>query len=493
MRISSSPLLAIISLAAFTQTVLAIGGVDTPPPPSAPHQIRFTHPEETSLDNGLRVIVAQRPDLPLLAAEIVVRAGAEVDPPELAGAASMTGSLLTKGTDSLSAPQIANAIESLGGDISSGAGWDSSMASVVVMSDKAEPALSILADVIQHPTFKQEEIDRAKKQRLDALRVALQQPGSVAGFVAERVVFSPGAYGHSAGGTFESIQAMQRDDIVKIHKQYYAPRNASLILVGDVTLEKGKGYAQKFFGSWRAAGQEVVGERSPVPPDPAPESVVIDMPEAGQSAVLISKQAIRRDSPDYYSGLVANAALGNGFVSRLNREIRIKRGLSYGVRSSLDARRDTGQFTAAAQTKNESAPEVATLMMAELKGLATKPVEGDELKSRQAVLTGGYARALETNEGLAANLASLATYNLSLDRLNAFIPKINAVTAQDITAFVGKYFSSMPSLIIAGKGAALIENLRKSVPNVRVIAQSELDLNRADLVKPKQAANPSGR
>ena len=466
------------------RAALAISGVDTPPPPAPPHEINFTQPKETKLENGVRVIVAERPDLPLLAAEVVVRNGAEIDPPNLAGTASISGALLTKGTESMSAPQVASAIESLGGDISSGAGWDSSTASVVVMSDKAEAALTILADVVLHPAFKQEEIDRLKKQRLDGLRVALQQPGALAAFVTDRVVFDSGEYGHSTGGTIETVQAMQRDDIVKLYKSYYSPTNAAVIFVGKVTLEQGKAYAQKYFGAWKADAT-VVKAAPPSTMEWKPENVVVDMPQAGQSAVALSRPAIKRSSPDYYSGLVANAALGNGFISRLNREIRIKRGLSYGARSSLDARRDTGPFTASAQTKNESASEVARLIMAELKRLATDPVQGEELKSRQAVLTGGYARGLETDEGFAGNLASLAAYNLPLDRLNAFIPKINAVKTEDVTAFVTKYLSSTPSLIIVGKAPAFIDPLKKDFPDVKVIPQSNLDLNRPGLVKEK--------
>jgi zinc protease len=277
---------------------------------------------------------------------------------------------------------------------------------------------------------------------------------------------------------------MQHDDIIKLYKRYYVPANAALVLVGNLTLEQGKGYAQKFFGAWKsdvaAANSASTGST-----EWKPQNVVVDMPPAGQSAVVVSKPAIKRDSPDYYSGLVTNAALGNGFISRLNREIRIKRGLSYGVRSSLDARRDNGQFTASAQTKNESAAEVAKLLMNELKRLAVDPVQGEELKSRQAVLTGGYARGLETDEGFAGNLASLAAYNLPLDRLNAFIPKINAVTTQDVTGFVTKYLSSAPSLIIVGKATAFLDPLKKDFPDTRVIAQSDLDLNRPDLVKQK--------
>ena len=479
-----SSFIAVVIFGVTVRAALAISGVDTPPPPAPPHEINFTQPKETKLENGVRVIVAERPDLPLLAAEVVVRNGAEIDPPNLAGTASISGALLTKGTESMSAPQVASAIESLGGDISSGAGWDSSTASVVVMSDKAEAALTILADVVLHPAFKQEEIDRLKKQRLDGLRVALQQPGALAAFVTDRVVFDSGEYGHSTGGTIETVQAMQRDDIVKLYKSYYSPTNAAVIFVGKVTLAQGKAYAQKCFGAWKA---DAAAAKAPPPSatEWKPENVVVDMPQAGQAAVALSKPAIKRNSPDYYSGLVANAALGNGFISRLNREIRIKRGLSYGARSSLDARRDTGPFTASAQTKNESASEVARLIMTELKRLATDPVQGEELKSRQAVLTGGYARGLETDEGFAGNLASLAAYNLPLDRLNAFIPKINAVKTEDVTAFVTKYLSSTPSLIIVGKAPAFIDPLKKDFPDVKVIPQSNLDLNRPGLVKEK--------
>jgi zinc protease len=465
--------------------VYATGGVDTPPPPSGTHEVSFVLPKEARLENGLRVIVAERPGLPLLAAELLVRNGAEVDPKDRAGCASMTGSLLTRGTEKMSAPQIASAMESLGGAIDSGARWDASSAGIVVMSDKAEAALAILSDVILHPTFKQEEIDRLKNQTLDGLRVVLQQPGALARFVTERVIFGEGEYGHAAGGTVETVQAIQRDDIVKLYKTYYTPDNATLILSGNLTLEEGKKYAQQFFGDWKtdpSARKEVPAVANT---DWKPENVVVDLPQAGQASVTVAKPAIKRDSPDYYAGLVANAALGQGFVSRLNREIRIKRGLSYGARSSIDSRRSGGSFFASAQTKNESAAEVAGLLQTELKRLSTDPVEGKELKSRQAVLTGGYARNLETNRGFVGQVASLVTYGRPMDTLNKFIPSIDAVTTQDVSAFAMKYFDTPPSLIVVGKAPEFLEALKKAFQDVKVIPQHDLDLNRPDLTKVK--------
>src|SRR3954471_4034048 len=251
---------------ALAGSVYGIAGVDTAPAPSAPRETAFTQPKETKLANGLRVIVIERPKLPLLAAELLIRNGAEIDPKDLAGTASMTGSLLTKGTDSMTAPEIASAIESLGGTIDSGAHWDAARATVVVMSDKAEPALHILADVVLHPTFKQEEIDRLKNQTLDGLRVGLRQPGALSQFVIGRALFADAPYGHSHTGTMETVQALKRDDILKLYQTYYVPENAALIFSGNITLEQGKKYAEQFFGDWKGT-MPPAQERAPSNPD----------------------------------------------------------------------------------------------------------------------------------------------------------------------------------------------------------------------------------
>lgn len=484
-RLGLSMAVAAVLCLTTLQTAFAIGGVDQPPAPSAPRTPKFVTPRETRLPNGLRVIVAERPELPLLAAQVVVRNGAEVDPPGLAGTANLTGSLLTRGTETMSAPQIAQTIESLGGEIDSGSSWDASGAGLVVMSNKADAALKVLADVVRHPAFQSEEIDRLKKERLDGLRVALQQPGSLARYVVGRVLFGESAYGHAAGGTPETLGAIKRDGIVRFHQTFYTPQNSAFILSGDVTLAQGKAFAEKFFGDWKSSSSSPNEQRSPVESDWKPENVVIDMPQAGQAAVVRVKPAIKRDDPAYYAAQVANAALGNGFVSRLNREIRINRGLSYGAGSSIDPRRAVGSFSASAQTKNESAAEVAGLIQTELLRLVSEPVKGDELKSRQAVLTGRYARSLETNQGFAAQLASLASYDLPLQRLDQYIPSINAVTTDAVTQFARKYLATPTSLIIAGQAHAFLDALKKNLSDVKVIEQKDLDLNRADLTKLK--------
>jgi zinc protease len=313
----------------------------------------------------------------------------------------------------------------------------------------------------------------------------LRQPGALSQFVIGRALFGDAPYGHSHTGTMETVHAIKREDIVKLYQTYYVPENAALILSGNLTLEQGRKYAEQFFGEWKGSLPSQPAPPSGTAKEWKPTNVVIDMPEAGQAAVSVARPGVKRSSLDYYAGIVANASLGSGFVSRLNREIRIKRGLSYGARSSLEARRDVGPFVATAQTKNESADEVAKLMQIELKRLKTEPVQGDELKSRQAVLVGSYARSLETNGGFVGKISAMITNDLPLDTINKFIPAVNAITSADVSAFAEKYFESPLSLIIVGKAADFIEPLKKDFPDVRVIPVPELDLNRAELVKAK--------
>lgn len=478
-------LLTAVLFLAVMQSAQAIGGIDTPPPPSAKHETKFATPKETRLENGLRVIVVERPGLPLVSAQVQISHGAAADPAGLAGTATMTGDLLTKGTDSMSAPQIAKAIESLGGTIGSGAGRETSAAYLVVLSNEVEAALRILADVVLHPTFEQAEIDRLRNQRLDYLRVALQQPGSLARFVTERVVFGDGPYGHAANGTLESLAAIKREQILSFYRQYYRPDQTTLIFAGDLPLAEGKKLAENLFGSWKKEESSPNETSSTQAADWKAQDLVVDMPKAGQAAITIAKPAIKRTSPDYYTGMVANAALGNGFVSRLNREIRIKRGLSYGAGSSIEARRQPGMFSATAQTKNESAAEVAQLIRMELERLATEPVKGAELQSRKAILTGGYARNLETNDGFVSQVSGFVAYDLPLDTLDKYIPSIDAVTSEAVTAFASKYLAPPASLVIVGQAAAFLDALKKNAPEIKVIEQENLDLNRAELTKAK--------
>lgn len=459
---------------------------ETPPPPAAPRSVTIPKPYEKTLKNGLRVVVIEDHDVPLVSAQVLVKNGGEIDPPQLSGLADMTASLLTKGTKTRSAPQIAEQIEALGGAIDSGAGWDASRASINIMSSRIEPALTILADITRNPDFNYEEIERLRQQYLDNLSVTLRQPGVVAALVAARVVFGDAAYGHPLSGTPEALTRIKREDIVGLHSQFYRPDNAVLLIGGNIKAADAFKLAERIFGGWEKpstplAARGTVGKM--ISPDDKQRVVVVDMPEAGQAAVVLARPGISRTDPDFFRGIVANAVL-TGYSGRLNQEIRIKRGLSYGASSRLDARRDAGPFIASAQTKNPSGAEVAALIVNELGRLSNELVAATELVPRKAVLTGGFGRALETTEGLLGQMASLSLYGLSLSEINNFVSNVQSVTPAEIQKFAsGRISVKNANVIIVGSANEFLEPLRKQFSNVEVIPLAELDLNSATLRK----------
>jgi zinc protease len=459
----------------------------TPPPPASPRSGTFPKPVEETLPNGLRVIVVERRETPLVSAQLLIKNGGEVDPPELAGLADMTANLLTKGTQTRDATKIAQEVESLGASLDSGARWDSSFAMVSGMSSKMPQAMEILADVVRRPTFKSEEVERLRQQYLDNVTLALGDPGTIARMVAARVVFGDSPYGHPVSGTQESLTRITAADITKMHSRYYRPDNAILVIGGDIGGKDGIALATKYFGDWQkpttpmpslSAAMDAAGSKTG-------RVVVIDKPDAGQAAVFLARTGINRKDPDYFRGVVSNSVL-SGYSGRLNQEIRIKRGLSYGAGSQLDTRRDVGPFVASAQTKNESGAQVADLLLGEISRLSSAPPADVELMPRKAVVIGNFSRNLETANGLVAQVGSLALYGLGLDEINRYINNVQAVGTADIQKFASaKLDAKSSNIIIVGNAKAFLPELQKKYQNVEVIPVTELDLNTA-LLKKKQ-------
>jgi zinc protease len=472
--------LALSAITSAAQTAQA-----TPPPPTAPHSAVFPKPVEKTLANGLRVIVIPRTELPLVTAQLLIKSGGEVDPVDLAGAADMTGSLLTRGTANKSATQIAEAIEALGGSLNSGAGFDSSSITTNVISTRISEAMDIMADVVRNPSFKDEEIERLRKQTTNGLRNLMSTPGSVARLVAGRLIYRDSPYGHPLSGTAESLARIKRDDIVRIHSTYYRPDNAILLIGGDINAQSGFALAEKFFGNWQNPPNPLPKLQITTPESTASgrRILVIDQPKAGQTAVLAVRSAISRDNPDYFRGIVANAIL-NGYSGRLNWEIRVKRGLSYGAGSFLDMRRSAGSFMATAQTKNPSGAEVASLTLAEISKLASGELLDTELTPRKASLLGGFARSMETTGGVVNQFASLAMYGVPLDEINRYVASVQAIKPADVKSFAASRLSAdSTSVVIVGNASDFLPELRKQFPNVEVIPLSDLDLNSASLKK----------
>jgi len=454
-----------------------------PPPIAAPVDPVLPAPAETTLANGLRVIVARSSDLPLVTAELTIKTGAWADPAGLAGAAAMTAGMLTEGTSTRSAQQIARETEALGASLGTEAGLEASSVTLNVMPDKLDAAMAILGDVARHPAFAAEELDRQRQLALDSLSVNYKEPGALAGYAAGPVVFAGTPFGHVSEGTPASIARLASKDLAAIHAAFYRPDNAILVLTGDISAEQGFAIAEKTFGDWAAPAGPLPAQPA-VTPASKPRAIAIDLPGSGQAAVTVAAPAVARSAPDYYPAIVANTVLGGGYSARLNQEIRIKRGLSYGAGSSLSARRTTGAFSARAQTKNESAPQVLDLVRAEMAGLAAAPAGAEELKARKSVLVGGFGRQLATSNGLANVLGALALYGVPLKEISQYTAKVEAVSAAEVQAFAKAVLDpAKASVIVAGDAKAFGEALKQRAPDLEVIPADDLDLDSPTLRK----------
>lgn len=338
----------------------------------------------------------------------------------------------------------------------------------------------MLADIIRRPTFAPEEIQRRRAQAIDELQVAFEEPSVIADAVALRLTFGRGAYGHVRDGLPASLRRLSRADIVRFHAAGYRPSATILVLAGDLGADEGFALAQTHLGDWREAGVRPLPSPVYGVPPTRRRVVVIDRPGAGQTAVALIRPAIARRSPEYALAQVANSVLGGGYSSRLNAEIRIKRGLSYGAGSRIEARQGVGPLVAMAQTRNETAGEVAGLLAAEMERLATWPLTDAELEARKASLTGPLARTLETSEGLAAQIGERALYDLPPADLAALFPAIEALRPDAVRRFAAQRLGARyASLVLVGDAKRFLPELKRRFGTVRVVPVSKLNLEGA--------------
>jgi zinc protease len=460
--------------------------VETPPAPQPPKSIRVPAVVESKLANGLTVASVERKSTPLVTVVLMVKGGASAENATKAGLANLTASLLVKGTKTRSATQVAEDIEFLGGSLNTGAGWNNSVVNLTVTPDKLDAAMAILSDVVLNPSFQKDELDLLRSQALDGLTYNLKQPGFLATYVASKYSFNE----HPAGGTPASLAAITRDDVAAFHSANYLPGQSVLIFAGDIAPDRAKLVSEKFFGNWKGGSARKTaaesGAGSAGGNGTLNRILVVDLPNSGQASVnyMVRSFGVGRTSPTYFPANVLNAVLGGGYSSRLNQEIRIKRGLSYGAGSGFSWRQNLSNFSARTQTKNESAAEVAELVVGELKRLGESPIAESELVPRKSVLTGTFGRNLETTGGLAGAIADLYSFGVPTSELNTYMKSVEGVSDAQIREFATKNFVG-GDLVIAGDAKAFMDDLKKRFPNAKidVIKSDELDLGKDTLRK----------
>lgn len=453
-----------------------------PPAPGAVPIVERAVLIEGQLDNGIKLVTTQTGEVPLATITVVLPGGSSADPRGKAGLASMAAGLANQGTATRSAEEIAQTLESLGASLSAQAGSDGTFISLTAPVGSLDAAGAILSDVVRNASYPEAELERERKRSIDGLQVAMKDPGSLAGMVASPVMYGAAPYGGVA--TTESLTAITQADLAAFRTTWWHPAAAQVVVSGGISADRAKSVANTLFGSWKSNQPAPVAIADPSGTTPKARTLVIDMPEAGQAAVIAGVRAVSRSSDDYYPLMLANTVLGSGSNGRLFEEVRTKRGLSYGSYSAFAPLAGDSILTASAQTKNETADEVAQVILDQFKLLGTAPLEDDVLQKRRLFLGGSYARALETSAGFNGITAGLLQQGLSPDEASRLEERLLAVSPEmtlDVAARVVR--PEAATLIIVGNAAEFIDDLRKLRPDVEVIAASDLDLNSATLRK----------
>jgi zinc protease len=437
----------------------------------------FSPPEVKSakLENGMEVFVVERSELPKVAVQLVTRAGSVTDPPEKGGVASLTAELMKRGTKTRNAIQIEDALGDLGTSIGAYAGREQSGLTLEVLKRNLSPAVALLADAARNPSFPDAEVDREKKQRLDQLAQAAQDPNSIAGRVSWMLAFGPDhPYGRPGSGLPSTIPKLTRDDFVRYHDANWKPGGSALFFVGDITLTEAVALAKQNFGTWSGAAPAAVDIPAPRPVG-AGKIYLIDKQDAAQTVVMQILPGPPRKSDDYFALQLADAVWGGGFGTRLNLNLREAKGYSYGVFSNPTQFTRYGLWTASGGVQTNKTKESVVEFVNELKGLGgEKPITQKELDHARANRVRGYSQQFESMGRIAGQVSQLWFYGLPMTELQRE-PGELARTSLDAVNAVAKKYAAAPgtTLLLVGDLSKIEAGIRELNLGEVVILDSE--------------------
>jgi zinc protease len=451
-----------------------------PPRALATHDVQFPPYEMRTLENGLQVVAVLHHEQPMVSMRMIVRAGAALDPRGKAGLADLAASLLDQGTTTMTANEMNDLIDFIGGEMGAGAGTDLTFVNVIVMKDSFETGLKLLSDMARHPAFAPEEIERKRRQTQSTLQVNFDDPGFIADSVFDRLVYGFHPYGLPQSGTPESLASISRDDLIAFHRQNFVPNNAILAVVGDVTAEEAFEGVKKVFSDWER--REVVHPQFVAPPDPARRVIVVNKPDAVQTEVRVGHIGVKRNTVDYMPLNMTIRLLGGEGANRLHQVLRSERALTYGAKASMDSLLDTGDFEASTNTRSEATGEVLRLIVDEFWRLQRERVGERELSGAKAYMTGSFPLTIETPDAIATQVLNVLFYGLPVEQLQTFRSRVNAVTPDDIERAARTYLRpDRLAVVLVGNAQAFVQQLKGlGFTNYEVIEMNNLDLMAAD-------------
>ncbi|MDB5029010.1 MAG: peptidase protein [Candidatus Eremiobacteraeota bacterium] len=457
-----------------------IGGESAIPVAGPPRDATLPAPVERVLDNGLRVVAFSQRNLPLVAAQLIVGAGGASEQEDEAGLAALVAALMTQGTAARGATEIAAATDALGARLGAASGYDASVVSASATTPAFPQVFALLDEIVRRPAFLPREVDRVRTKSISDLALTYANPSALARSVAHRIAYGGAPYGHPLAGTASTLETLTRDRVAWFYERFYRPDDAVLIIGGDLAVGDAFALADRVMGSWTAPATPIGERPHGAIPRQREQVVIVDKPDAGRTALIAGRASIERSSPDYYAATVATAVL-SGYSGRLNQEIRVKRGLSYGAGASLAARRQSGTFFSSTLVDHTRAAEATDVTLAAIRSLADAPATDEDLVSRKATVTGGFHRAIETVDGITGAIGEHVLYDVPLSELQQYTHLVQDVDAGAVRAFAARGLVPDSFVVLVGDASKFAGDFDGKHGDVRVIPYDRLDLGSPSL------------
>jgi len=414
---------------------------------------------EKILKNGLHILTVENHSLPYVSVGLLVRSGSADDPLTKSGLSSLTASLLERGSKAHSAAEIADQFAQLGTDFSSRSGEDYLYFSSAALSKDQDELLNLFFEVLTQPAFSSQEVDRRRSEVAAEIKRSYDQPSWVASRVFSQFLYGPHPYSRSSDGSLRDVQTIRQADIVKYYLKTFRPNNADLVLVGDLRpglLES----LEKQLNEWQPHELEAVNY-PPLVPLKGQQILLVDREDLKQSEVRLGHYGLKRKNDDYQAVILADVILSDGFNSRLMREIRVKRGLTYGIHTSFDALKDIGPFTVSSNTRHEKVGELVDQTIKVLTQFHDQGVTDAEVEEAKGYLRGTFPTRIETADELAGLLVALKFYGINESYLENYVTTLNKLTTADVNTVIKKYFHpDNMRVLVYGPKSQVLDQLR---------------------------------
>jgi zinc protease len=439
----------------------------TAPEPLTPVPFQIPSAFETTLPNGLRVVIFENERLPLVSYRLAFFSGDAHDTKDHIGLTSAMTSMLTEGTEEHSSRELAEKIERLGAALNVSSSDDFTIISASALSIYSDDLLALLAEVVFRPTFPEEELDLYRRNTIENLKFQRSQPNFLANEQTSRILYGEHPYA-TISPKAADIEKLTREDLVKLHERRLIPNNAVFIVVGDVDREVLLSKLNGHFDDW-PKGDAPPAASLELPIRSKRTITIVDRPGSAQSNIVLANLAVNRTNPDYFAVLVMNQVLGAGASSRVFMNLREEKGYTYGAYTRLDMKKLAGDFEATAEVRTPVTGDSIREFFYELNRIRDERVPDHELADAKNYLTGVFPLRAETQEGMTGLILNQQLYGLPADYLQSYRDNVNAVTADDVQRVARQYIHpDALAIVIVGDAGDVLPQVREYAEDVEI-------------------------